>query len=219
MERLSAYWATDELHHPCRQHLHHTHRLSAVREERKQQPRTNPPEMTDRLTPEQRLRCMRSNRSKGTRPEERLSGELWRRGYRYRRNVRGVVGTPDICFKRWKVAIFVDGEFWHGRNWGEAQHRIKSNRDFWYRKIERNMARDQRVNEELRNAGWTVLRFWDSEINASLEECADRIEAVLREERLSHLHRVYAYDTRYEALESASDFPTLAAEDEADYKH
>lgn len=130
-----------------------------------------------------------------------------------------MVGTPDICFKRWKVAIFVDGEFWHGRNWGEAQHRIKSNRDFWYRKIERNMARDQRVNEELRNAGWTVLRFWDSEINASLEECADRIEAVLREERLSHLHRVYAYDTRYEALESASDFPTLAAEDEADYKH
>ena len=68
------------------------------------------------LTPEQRRRCMQANRSTGTKPERMLAQELWHRGYRYRTNVRGIPGTPDICFMNRKVAVFVDGDFWHGRD-------------------------------------------------------------------------------------------------------
>ncbi|MBQ9864289.1 MAG: DNA mismatch endonuclease Vsr [Bacteroidales bacterium] len=115
--------------------------------------------MTDRLTPEQRRRCMQANRSNGTQPERMLARELWRRGLRYRKNMRSVPGSPDICFKGRKVAVFVDGEFWHGRDWKDKRQRIQSNRDFWYAKIERNMVRDKRVDLRLKTLGWTVLRF------------------------------------------------------------
>ena len=166
--------------------------------------------MTDHLTPEQRRRCMQGNRSSGTQPERLLARELWRRGYRYRKNVRTVPGSPDICFKSRKVAVFVDGEFWHGRNWQQERQRIKSNRDFWYAKIERNMARDHRVNLRLRNMGWTVLRFWENEVRKHLSECADKVEEAIRERQLQHLHRVYEYDTKFESLD-------VAAEDEIEY--
>lgn len=163
--------------------------------------------MTDHLTPEQRRRCMQANRSRGTKPEQLLCHELWRRGYRYRKNVRSVPGSPDICFKSRKVAVFVDGEFWHGRDWESQRLRIKSNREFWYAKIERNKARDIRVNHRLRKLGWEVLRFWESEVRKNVGRCADQIEEVLRQKQLQHLHRVYQYDTQYDALD-------LAAEDE-----
>ena len=166
--------------------------------------------MTDHLTPEQRRRCMQGNRSSGTKPERMLARELWRRGYRYRKNVRTVPGSPDICFKRRKVAVFVDGEFWHGRNWQHERQRIKSNRDFWYTKIERNMARDSRVNQRLHAMGWTVLRFWESEVRKHLSDCADRVEEALRQQQLQHLHRVYEYDTQYDTL-------GVAAEEEPEY--
>ncbi len=157
------------------------------------------------LTPEQRRRCMQANRSTGTQPERMLARELWRRGYRYRKNVRGIPGTPDICFKSKKVAVFVDGDFWHGRDWTQARLRIKSNQEFWYRKIERNIARDQRVNQRLSARGWRVLRFWASDVMKHLAECADRVEAVLREEQIQHLHRIYQYDTQYDNLDIAAE--------------
>lgn len=166
--------------------------------------------MVDHLTPEQRRRCMQANRSRDTKPEQMLARELWRRGYRYRRNVRGVPGSPDICFKSKKVAVFVDGDFWHGNNWEVQKHRIKSNRDFWYAKIERNQARDQRVNQRLAIMGWEVLRFWETEVCKHLGHCADQVEEVLRGRQLQHLHRVYQYDTRYDDLD-------FAAEDEVDW--
>lgn len=166
--------------------------------------------MVDHLSPEQRRRCMQANRSRGTKPEQMLARELWRRGYRYRKNVRGVPGSPDICFKSKKVAVFVDGDFWHGNNWDVQKHRIKSNRDFWYAKIERNQARDHRVNQRLTAMGWRVLRFWETEIKKHLSHCADQVEEALREEQLQHLHRVYQYDTRFEAQ-------FIAAEEEPEW--
>ncbi len=166
--------------------------------------------MVDHLTPEQRRRCMQANRSRDTKPEQMLARELWRRGYRYRRNVRGVPGSPDICFKSKKVAVFVDGDFWHGNNWEVQKQRIKSNRDFWYSKIERNQARDRRVNQRLTSMGWKVLRFWETDIKKHLSRCADQVEDVLREEQLQHLHRVYQYDTRFESQ-------YIAAEEELDW--
>ena len=162
------------------------------------------------LTPEQRRRCMQANRSTGTKPERMLARELWRRGYRYHKNVRSVPGTPDICFKSRKVAVFVDGDFWHGRDWERARQRIKSNREFWYAKIERNMARDLRTDQRLQARGWRVLRFWASEVMKHLSECADRVEEVLREVHIQHLHRVYQYDTQYDNMLD------IAAEEEMD---
>lgn len=166
--------------------------------------------MTDRLTPQQRRRCMQSNRSTNTQPERMLARELWRRGYRYRKNVRSVPGSPDICFKNRKVAVFVDGEFWHGHNWQVTRQRIKSNRDFWYAKIERNMARDKRVNQRLKDMGWTVLRFWENDVRKRLHYCADMVEEALRHVQLQHLHNVYQFDTRYDDL-------NIAAEEDFEY--
>ncbi len=154
--------------------------------------------MTDKLTPDQRRRCMQANRSSGTKPELMLAKELWHRGYRYRLNNRKVLGSPDICFRSRKVAVFVDGEFWHGRNWETAKLRIKSNQNYWYPKIERNQAHDAEVNALLAHKGWTVVRFWDSEVRKNLSRCADRVEEVLRHEQIHHLHCVYAFDTQYE---------------------
>lgn len=156
--------------------------------------------MTDRLTPEQRRRCMQGNRGTGTLPEKMLANELWRRGYRYRKNVRNVPGKPDICFRKQKVAVFVDGEFWHGRDWQTAQLRIQSRRDYWWPKIENNIRRDSQVNARLMGMGWKVLRFWDSEVRKHVASCADKVEEALRESTLLHLHRVYDYDTQYDDL-------------------
>lgn len=157
------------------------------------------------LTPEQRRRCMQANRSTGTKPERMLAQVLWHRGYRYRKNVRGIPGTPDICFKNRKVAVFVDGDFWHGRDWLQARQRIKSNKEFWFNKIERNMARDRRTDQRLKARGWRVLRFWASDVVKHLAECANRVEEVLREEQIQHLHRVYQFDTQYDTLDQAAE--------------
>lgn len=154
--------------------------------------------MVDKLTPEQRRRCMQHNKSKGTQPELMLSHELWHRGIRYRRNVRSVPGSPDICFKALKVAVFVDGDFWHGRDWEHTQHRIQSNRDFWFAKIQRNMERDRRVDDRLNKMGWQVIRIWEGDVRKSPSASADLVEAALRQRQLQHLHRIYSFDTQYE---------------------
>lgn len=168
--------------------------------------------MTDKLTPQQRHRCMKANKPKGTKPELMLSHELWRRGYRYRRNMKNVAGSPDICFKRLKLAVFVDGEFWHGRNWESASLRIKSNREYWIPKIERNMERDKEVDRRLNDQGWQVLRFWESDVKNNLSGCADKVIEILNGLKLGHLHRVYLYDTQYES-------PCLAAEQDAEWNN
>ncbi|WP_039053926.1 very short patch repair endonuclease [Sphingobacterium sp. T2] len=114
----------------------------------------------DKLTDEQRRKNMQANKSKGTKPEIMLAKALFARGYRYRKNDRTVFGSPDITFKRIKLAIFVDGEFWHGKDWNERKKDHKTNVEFWTRKIERNIERDKEVNRYLEREGWTVLRFW-----------------------------------------------------------
>ena len=120
-------------------------------------------------------------RSKGSEIEQLLCRELWKRNLRYRRNIQSVYGKPDIAFIRKKIAVFVDSEFWHGFNWETKQNDIKSNRDFWIPKIERNIARDREVTEHLTKDGWIVLRFWGNEIKKNLTRCADAIEECFRE--------------------------------------
>lgn len=110
-----------------------------------------------------------------------LRKELWRRGLRYRKNVKSIYGHPDIAFISKKVAVFCDSEFWHGYDWERRKADFKTNTDFWIPKIERNMERDKEVTDKLTSEGWTVLRFWGKEIKKETSACADRIEKAVRE--------------------------------------
>lgn len=130
----------------------------------------------DVLTPEQRRRNMQAIRSKETKAEVVLAKELWSRGHRYRKNDSNVFGCPDLTFAKYKLAIFVDGEYFHGYNWDIEKHRIKTNQDFWWKKIEGNMKRDEVVNEMLVNNGWTVLRFWTKDLKRNIGNCILKIE-------------------------------------------
>ncbi|MBC5718628.1 very short patch repair endonuclease [Faecalibacterium sp. 4P15] len=132
-------------------------------------------------TPEQIHYNMQRVKCKNTEIELRLRKELWSRGVRYRKNVSKITGKPDIAFIGKKVAVFCDSEFWHGYDWKRQRAAIKSNRDFWIPKIERNIERDKKVNEALKAEGWTVLRFWGNEIKNNVEQCADLVIAALKE--------------------------------------
>lgn len=134
----------------------------------------------DNHTPEQRSKNMKAVKNKGSKIETMLQIELWHRGLRYRKNVKTVYGKPDIAFIRKKVAVFCDSEFFHGYDWENKNKEIKSNRDFWIPKIEKNMARDKAVTEKLKSDGWIVLRFWGNEIKRNLSLCADKIESVVK---------------------------------------
>lgn len=134
----------------------------------------------DKLTKEQRKRNMQANKSTGTKPEILLAKMLFARGYRYKKNDKDVFGHPDLTFKKIKLAIFVDGEFWHGKDWEKRKKDHKTNKDFWIKKIERNIERDKEVNEELTKQGWIILRFWSKEIEKSLLSCILKIENEIR---------------------------------------
>ena len=134
-------------------------------------------------TTKERSKLMAKIRAKDTKPEIILRKFLWNIGIRYRINVKKLPGKPDIVISKHKLIIFIDGEFWHGFNWDEKKYKIKSNRDFWIPKIERNMQRDQEVNEQLKSMGWIVLRFWQQEIKKEFGRCLNEI--------LQHLDRDY----------------------------
>jgi len=126
-------------------------------------------------TTKKRSAIMQRIRGKNTKPELILRRALWHLGYRYRLNVKGLPGSPDVAIKKYRLAIFIDGEFWHGYQWEQRKQKIKSNREFWLPKIERNMQRDRRNTQKLEAAGWTVLRFWAREVETDLEFCMERI--------------------------------------------
>ena len=134
----------------------------------------------DRHTPEQRHKNMQAIKNKDSEIEILLRRELWRRGLRYRKNVKTVFGHPDIAFMDKKVAIFCDSELWHGYDWKYRKNDIKSRRDFWIPKIERNMQRDVEVTGTLEATGWIVLRFWGKEIKTDVSKCADIIETIVK---------------------------------------
>ena len=118
-------------------------------------------------------------KNKGSKIEVMLCKELWSRGIRYRKNVKTVFGCPDLAFKRNKVAVFCDSEFWHGYDLENRKKDFKSHQEFWIRKIERNIQRDKEVTEQLTNQGWTVIRFWGKEIKQDVSKCADIIQKAI----------------------------------------
>lgn len=120
---------------------------------------------------------MRANKGKDTKPELLLRKALWRMGFRYRLNSR-LPGRPDMVFPSARVAVFVDGCFWHGCP--EHFQQPANNAAFWKGKIANNVVRDSAVTNQLTEAGWLVLRFWEHEVNASVENCIQRVVNVLR---------------------------------------
>lgn len=134
----------------------------------------------DNHTKEQRRKNMQAVKNKDSQIEVLLRKELWRRGLRYQKNSKKVFGKPDIVFLGKKVAVFCDSEFWHGFDWENKQKEIKTRREFWILKIERNIQRDIEVTRLLESEEWTVLRFWGNEIKNNLDECVDKIEKIVR---------------------------------------
>ena len=120
---------------------------------------------------------MQAIRSKDTSIELALRMALWERGIRYRKNYKKLIGKPDIAITKYKIAVFCDSDYWHGYDWENRNQRIKSNRDYWVPKIERNMERDREVTSALQSEGWLVIRFWEWQIKKHLDEC---VEEVLR---------------------------------------
>lgn len=121
-------------------------------------------------TPEIRKRMSKVRLTNG-KAETVLAKRLWHEGYRYRRNYKKLPGSPDIALTTYRVAVFVDGEFWHGENWEERKAKLKHNREYWIEKIEENMARDKRVDGQLQEMGWTTVHFWEKQVLKHTDEC------------------------------------------------
>lgn len=152
--------------------------------------RFQPEVMTvDVLTKEQRHKAMSHIRSKDTKIEVALRKELWAHGYRYRKNYKALPGTPDIVLTRHKIAIFCDGELFHGKDWEILRPRLLrgSNPDFWIKKIERNMERDKNNDKQLLFLGWTVIRFWGEDILKRPQECLKVVEEAIFENMIEDL--------------------------------
>lgn len=133
--------------------------------------------MTDIFDKNTRSRIMSSIKSKNTKIEWKLRKYLWNDGYRYRIHYP-IVGKPDIVFPTARIAIFVDGDYWHGFDWETLRKKLKNR--FWKNKILSNIKRDKRVNNELIRDNWTVLRFWEHEINNNIDKCIARIKELIR---------------------------------------
>ena len=108
--------------------------------------------------------------------EQLLSSKLWSKGFRFRLNYKKLPGSPDIAILKYKIAVFVDGEFWHGFDWEKRKMKLKRNRVYWIEKIEENMARDKSVDTKLNALGWKPVRFWSKDVKNSLNECVSIIE-------------------------------------------
>ncbi|MEM6516355.1 MAG: very short patch repair endonuclease [Bacteroidota bacterium] len=143
------------------------------KEEKIKVPRFN--EESGFYTTKKRSKIMGKIRGKNTKPELQFRRALWAKGVRYRVDNKSLPGRPDVSIKKYKLTIFIDGEFWHGYNWEKRKEKLKSNRAFWIPKIERNMQRDREVNAQLENMGFTVFRFWESEVKKNLNTCINDV--------------------------------------------
>lgn len=137
----------------------------------------------DHLSKEQRSLNMQAIKSSGSKIEVKLAKALYSKGYRYRKNDKRVFGKPDLTFKKLKIAIFVDSEFWHGKDWNIRKNDHKSNQEFWHQKIEKNIQRDMLVNKTLQSEGWEVMRFWGKDIEKKIEDVISKIELKIIEKK------------------------------------
>lgn len=132
----------------------------------------------DNLTNEQRKKNMQCIKSKDTSIELKLRKSLWNKGFRYRKNYDMLPGKPDIVLTKYKIAIFCDGEFFHGKDWEVLKPKLEKgeNGQYWISKISKNRTRDDEINKQLLFLGWTVIRFWGRDIVKNVDECIKVIE-------------------------------------------
>lgn len=116
---------------------------------------------------------------KGSKAEVALAKNLWKHGLRYRKNYKKLPGSPDIAILKYHVAVFVDGEFWHGQNWASRKVYLKRNRLYWIEKIEENIARDKRNDSLLVEIGWIPVHFWEKDVNKKLDICVNKILEII----------------------------------------
>ena len=140
----------------------------------------------DVLTKEQRRKNMQNIKATDTKIEIILRKALWKKGYRYRKNYNKLPGTPDIVLPKYKIAIFCDGEFFHGKNWNILKKKLENsnNSEFWINKIKRNRKRDDEINKRLFFEGWTVIRFWGEEIKKHTVECVKVVEETIFDQNI-----------------------------------
>ena len=131
-------------------------------------------------TPTTRKR-MAKVRLKGGKAETLLAKTLWHKGYRYHKNEKHLPGSPDIAILRYHIAIFVDGEFWHGKDWDLKKSKLKRNREYWIEKIEENIERDHTTDLSLAQIGWIPVHFWEKDILKNVEGCVTAIEDIILE--------------------------------------
>lgn len=138
----------------------------------------------DDMTKEQRSRTMSHIRSTNTSIEVMLRHALWHQGIRYRKNDARLPGKPDIAITKYKIAIFCDGEFFHGKDWNKKM-KVKTqqgaNASYWTKKIDRNIHRDMEASHELESMDWIVLRFWGKEIKKDLPKCVSQVQEAIEE--------------------------------------
>lgn len=120
-----------------------------------------------------RSKTMSKIRGKNSKPELLLRKALWAKNIRFRLHKKDLIGRPDLVIEKYKLAIFVDGDFWHGYQW--HKRKPKTNQNFWLAKIERNIQRDQFVNQKLTELGYTVMRFWEHEVKDNLQACVNQV--------------------------------------------
>ena len=142
-------------------------------------------------TPETRKRMSKVKLKNGT-AEQILAKKLWHMGYRYRKNDKRLPGSPDIAISRHRIAIFVDGEFWHGKDWETRKPRLKSNREYWIEKIEENIVRDIRVDRQLRESDWIPIHFWSKDVLKDTESCiSDILSTIIENEYKEQTQDIY----------------------------
>jgi len=126
-------------------------------------------------TTKERSRLMSQIKEKNTKPEILFRKALWRTGIRFRVNQKSLPGKPDVSNKSLRFTVFIDGEFWHGRNWQKKKKKLKSNRNFWIPKIERNIQRDRQNDSKLLEMGFVVFRFWETQVTQELNRCVKQV--------------------------------------------
>jgi len=158
-----------------------------------------------------RSRNMSRVKNADTKIEVAFRRALWRSGIRYRKNYKPLPGKPDIVVTKHRIAIFCDGEFWHGKNWPAVKEKLRTRRSFWVGKIERTIERDTDNDKQLEALGWTVLRFWGKDIEKNLELCVADVKDAILQARVDSAGIRFTYDPycddeAYAAAESPPEF-------------
>lgn len=143
----------------------------------------------DNLIKEQRRKNMQRIKAKDTSIEVKLRKALWEKGFRYRKNYNILPGKPDIALTKYKIAVFCDSEFFHGKDWEVLKPRLErgDNSQYWVSKITRNREHDDEINKRLLFEGWTVVRFWGKDIARNVDECVKVIEETIWDERIQEI--------------------------------